>query len=862
MEQINAYLVLLPPWAYAVAGGLLVLVLAAVAARIVLRRRFQAALWEAMQAPHRAGQLLKERYPARALLRRTRLVENFAEKFGHDIIALSGIDELWIKRLAARKGRRDFQRVLIYAPDKGLFQCFLAALEKSRLAPDLKRWIDASGDFLPLRRLAYAGRGRAFDGRKGYAIFSDKVDLLREMMGDPEWPARYFAAKILVHDEDERTRKALLQSLRDSHPLVRKTVIQELRVTEQRESFYLELFQAFTTDPAYEIRKTAWDRTHREFMEFYALDSKGLDDDAVFHVLELLRPGMQEDESFAMTYLESDDLELRLPAAQFLDRVGALARLFHDVHMGDRKGLKRNLELLEKAGEVNTVGFLAAVEGTDNPASMLVCAKILASHAHLGHLTTTLARKTFSIDTGSKELEELYRAVLACIAESGDDGAMTLLDAELKKHGAEEGRLNMLLEAMPPRSAPFCLDTLIAFLETPGFPAYDALRGALGRMPRGLVLPRVTEIVKRSREECPHSVKMAALRVLGEMELPYCLQLVLENMPVLPPEEARDFMAALTNYPKPLLREKLGKYINSSDSNIRASIITALPLTGETSLAKMLQSSMKDADPDVRIATIWALVEFKDSKLLDDQFNILRDPVERVRIEAARALGRHGSDKALQKFNELLQEDEVLPVKAAAVEGLAYSGSAKAVDLLVDRLGQDDLEPELLPPIIAALARKTQRREVEKLLDQFKDADPRLKERLTESFKAMGDDGAEIMLELLKEDIPSLKPFITEVLETTGYVESRIRLLSHREPVRRREAAQFLSVVGTHAAFRGIVMAARDPDDEVRVLVIKALERLETKDGKTLLKELENDPERRVRKYTHWALERLRAKAL
>jgi hypothetical protein len=122
--------------------------------------------------------------------------------------------------------------------------------------------------------------------------------------------------------------------------------------------------------------------------------------------------------------------------------------------------------------------------------------------------------------------------------------------------------------------------------------------------------------------------------------------------------------------------------------------------------------------------------------------------------------------------------------------------------------------------------------------------------------------GESAVEELLKEDIPSLKPFITEILDKTGFVEDRIRRLSHRDPLVRRESAGFLSLLGSAAAFRGLVMAARDPDEDVRVQVVKALERLETKKGREILKSLENDPERRIRKYTAWAMERLRAKEL
>ena len=57
-------------------------------------------------------------------------------------------------------------------------------------------------------------------------------------------------------------------------------------------------------------------------------------------------------------------------------------------------------------------------------------------------------------------------------------------------------------------------------------------------------------------------------------------------------------------------------------------------------------------------------------------------------------------------------------------------------------------------------------------------------------------------------------------------------------------------------------MASRDPDREVRINVVRALEKLETKEGKQILKALEEDPDGKIRKYTHWALERLRAKEL
>ena len=126
----------------------------------------------------------------------------------------------------------------------------------------------------------------------------------------------------------------------------------------------------------------------------------------------------------------------------------------------------------------------------------------------------------------------------------------------------------------------------------------------------------------------------------------------------------------------------------------------------------------------------------------------------------------------------------------------------------------------------------------------------------------MGEESEQAIRGVLDQDILSLKPYLAEILGATGYVESRIRMLNHRDPKVRRAAALFLSKVGSKAAFRGIVMAARDPDSEVRVQVTKALERLATKEGSQILNALEEDPDRRIRKYTHWAIERIKAKSL
>jgi HEAT repeat protein len=61
----------------------------------------------------------------------------------------------------------------------------------------------------------------------------------------------------------------------------------------------------------------------------------------------------------------------------------------------------------------------------------------------------------------------------------------------------------------------------------------------------------------------------------------------------------------------------------------------------------------------------------------------------------------------------------------------------------------------------------------------------------------------------------------------------------------------------TLSAYRGLILAAKDPDQEVRVCVVKALEKVKNSQSREILEKLKEDPDNRIRKYTYWALERL-----
>jgi HEAT repeat protein len=858
MEKLSDFFSSLPIWLYIVVGVAVVTIVGLLIWRLISRGSFRRKLKRVIEDPQLVQPLIRDKTSGAALLRKSSIIEKMAEKGNPDLVELIGVDDLWVQNLKARKRKKDFMRILRYASRKGLFQCFLISMEKPNLAPILVSWLESTGEFLYMRKLAVAGIGEPFSGRQALEVFKEKLPEIREMTGDPEWPSRYFAVKVLLHDQDDRSARAVWEAFADPHPLVRKTAALEFQ-TDQTERLYKELAGLYLDDPVFEVRRAAWQRIHAGFEEYHSLDPASLTEKQTFHVLELLDPQAEGDRDFALRFLDSENLELRRSAAAFLDRCGLLKKLCLEADFEDQEALERNQGLLKKAAEVNVTGFLSSVRESQKTAPLLICAKILAKRGDRSHITT-LARKVFGQFSGQPDLHELYQATATSVSTRGDEESLRLLNRELQRWGTDREMMEFLLPLVPTRGDFLFLERLFDFLLNPGFPAKESLRSCLIDMSRPEVLDRVLEILRADRDAYPHVVRMEAVKLLGEMKLPYCLQILLENLFILPVEEAREFTRVLSQFPTELFKEKVTDLIESADAKVRAALIASLSVTEDRSFLRSIRLALKDADPDVRIAAVWALVEFQDYRSLKQAASLLRDPVERVRSAVGRAFGTYGSDEALAQLREVLfDENEVDTVKKACIQGLGSSSALKAVDILLENLESGD---GLTEQVIEVLARDAVKKKLNRIVEHFKDAPPSLRDKITSAFVAMKEAGEESIIELLQEDISSLKPYLDSILEKTGYVEDKIRKLRHRSPAVRRDAAAFLSLVGTQSAFRGMVMAARDPDEEVRVKVIKALEKLETDEGKEILQTLENDPDKKVRTYTQWALERLRAKAL
>lgn len=760
-----------------------------------------------------------------------------------------------LARFSRRPNRKKAQLIIDHYPDEGLFTVFCVALEKKKIATLLLAWIERSDDFFALRRLALSGKGELFDGEKARNLFSEHLDRIRELTGDPEWAARYLAVKILLHDDDHRSFRSIEELFHDPHPLIRKTIAEEYTAFEDAGTFQLVLDSYLCDDAAYEVRKSAAERLEKDFQGRKDIIIEDLSEQAVIHICEQLKPAVPEDRSLALLLLDDDRLEIRYAAARFLEEAGVLDELFLKMSEDDSSLVDRNRRLLSKAVEVQVCAFLEKAAGTNEQVCLETAIQILRSSGRRG-LIAIVAEKVFS-----SKMQSLLPLMLDCIEHRGGEAAVILMAAETERRCKDGDPLAVdFLKHLPGGYEHIVMPMLLRLLKRDHCSYRDALHDAFLRYESSLFLRQLFDILKGGRSSYSHTVRISALILLGKLKLSYCMQFLLEQMPVLPFEEARDFSLHLKEYAGKLFEQRVLESLDLDDGKVRAALICAIPATGLKSFLKPIRQAVSDADPEVRRAAVWALLDYGDQRSVNSSVDLLRDPVERVRMEAARALGSRGGEKVLDQFHDLLlDQNEVDTVKKAAIKGLAASSSARAVDLLVEGLSRED---SLQASFSSALSLKRDSVSLTRMVEQLKDAEPRLRELILESFREMGEEGESVLLQLLKEEIGSLKSSVSEALEASGFVEHCIRDLNHRDPKKRKDAAAQLALIGTKAAFRGIVLASRDPDQDVRVMVAKALEKLGSESGKEILEELKQDPDKRIRKYTLWALERLKAKEL
>jgi len=716
-------------------------------------------------------------------------------------------------------------------------------------------WTQNDGEEKVIRQLAESCRGEDFHPAFGKMFLEKNSALLRELTGEPEWYPRYFAYKILLLDTEKLTIRCMEDGLKDPHPLIRKIITE--KITLESAKTWAVLWDKLIHDPAFEVREVSRKRIKMEFMDRYNPKAAKLDELESVRVLELLDQSCQEDINFAMSSLESTCQATCYHAAVFLQKCGVLSSLLAKNSLEDSATLEYSVSTLTKALLVNVSGFLNDYPSGDG-APLLVISRVLSCSAATQENIYDLVVKVFAFFSG-KRLEpstlEIYTKTLEAVNNNGCSKSFEKVAEELTSRENDQTFLDIILPRIPKKAEVLLSPILFRFLKNTSFPAREALVCLLGNFEANVVLPRIFQILNGGQVDHHHLIRSSALKILARLHLPFCLQKLLESLPTLKPEELDEFANLLSNYPPDLFEKIARNLLSSHDAQIRASLITILPATKNTGFLKEIRSALKDIDPDVRVAAIKALLGYGEVRLLNQETSMLHDPVERVRLVTAEVIARHGNAAAMEILENIVNNpNETDVVKLSVISGLGFAAGAPGIKILVSVL---DSQSEFHIHAENSLAMRIAKRDITQLIEIFRDAEPSLREKLIPVFKAQGKKAEPQILEILKDEVASFKPYLVKILEETGYIDEAKRRLSDRNVEERRKAALMLSLMDTLSAFRGLVIAAKDPDQEVRVCVVKALEKLKSDHSRNILEKLKEDPDSRIRKYTYWALERL-----
>lgn len=788
-------------------------------------------------------------------------IEKLSIKHNINLPVLLGLDDLWIKQIKKNGRKKIIKKVLKYSPDKGLFAVMKSSLKNNKLQSILLEWIDKSGEFMVLRKIALSGNGEFFDGQKALLLFNNRIDEINEMLGDYEWKSRYFAINILIFKEGERSETAVWESFNDPSVFVRISTV-KLFVSDKREKFYNILKLLILNDPSFEVRKAARSRISSDFQDLYEIAPFKLSITQQLHLIELMDPESKQDENIAIEFMRTGNKELELYASRFLSKNGTLRRLFLSADPGYAKGFEDTFSILKIAIGVNCISFIDLTDSDISPGALLLASRILMENGDR-NIILNLLKNVLKFSKKQREVhpyKEIYENSFISACKRGTDETLELLNSEIKNRKYDHSFQKWILEKIPADRENIFAPTLLEFLKDKQYNSSKELRKALIKLPVSSILSEIIDILKKDNNLWITDIRMEALKVLGSINLPHCTQYILENLYILPLDEAKQYSLLLIENDTKAFRSKVKNILDFGDASSISHIIAALPENERKVFLPEIRKSLHDSNPEVRIAAVWALSDYNKGEFLSSCFDLLRDPVESVRKEVGMTLATLGNPKTLSVLKQsLFDSNESLSVKNAVLHGLSISKSEDILEILLLKLEENI---ELQEEIILTLSKKDSKEDLIKILNFMEKTTPSVRHNIIKAIKIMGDKAESIIEILLFSANKIVHKHAVTILDDSGIIDLRIRQLAHRDLPTRRKAAEFLLKTGTKKSFRGIILAAKDPDPEIRIQVIKALDLLNSTEGLSILEELKNDPEKRVKKYTLWALERYEAKQL
>ncbi|MEN9938302.1 MAG: hypothetical protein RLZZ387_4881 [Chloroflexota bacterium] len=582
------------------------------------------------------------------------------------------------------------------------------------------------------------------------------------------------------------------------------------------------------------------------FLAFAALDALARIGDEVpaAALLPLLRDPLLAEP--AVDLLGSlDDLTVVAPLAKALDEehipppavARALASLFEREEQVYGDGTPVADEARRAVSAVGAGRLLAALEGGREEEAPAL-ARVLS---WLGdpQLTQALTRQIARPSVAGVVADALVRA-----GADGVERLLTLLDTD------NDAVIATAVAALGRIGAPRAVPPLTRLLEQEGEVAIVAA-GALAHIGDRRPFEELIGMLRRP-DAAVRQAAVGALNAIGHPDMAARAAVLLDD-PDPHVREAAVQIAGYFGYPActPALLERC----HDPDERVRRAAVAQLPFVEDARALPMLAAALGDATPAVRAAAARALAHAPLPDALPLLLSALADSDRWTRYYAAQALGRHQAGAAEQALARVIEEDQAVPVRLAAVEALGRIGERGAVATIARQAAADNTElagaalhalgaiggPEARRALHAALgARDTARRAAaaEALGHSGDPADIPLLRQVAEGDRAsevraaavagLGatDAGAPALVTLAAD--PALRQAAVAALVAGGerWIETVAGGLRHPSAAVRRAMVEVLARIRRPTASAQVRAALADSDPAVRAAAEAALQRM------------------------------------
>ena len=659
---------------------------------------------------------------------------------------------------------------------------------------------------------------------------------------------------ILLYSQSTRAARLMWEGLTDSRGEIRTLIVKWFR-SRDRQKLYNRLFRMYLSDPVWEVRKSARQRIRKDFSDLFSINPENLSKIEKIHCIELLEKDSVMDHDLAYRFLLESEPGIALNASMYLEKEGCLDKLTGKASLSDMDDYKRRKELLEAASRCGVTSFMDKIENFRSKGSLCIAMELMASDG-FSRIPEKLIASAMAIKEKSPYINTVKKTALLNLLKLTSKESFSLLHTLLQEYKTNREYLKVIFQNIPAESALEVYPDLIGFLKDETFGSEEELILSFKRLPVSYSLRDMHEIVRNSN--IPVVVRRRALSVLCHYNDKSTILFILENLSLFSRTEMVELGINASEWYEQEFLELAENLFTHCDGSAKNALMSLLAVSGISRFIPQMEEALSDADPSTRMVAVESLSLLKSSSSLEKIIPLLSDPEESVRGEAAADLIAWNQEETFNELQQILfDSNETEEVCRTIIDAWGMSGNIKSLSMLIPLI---EKKPELEEPIHHALMNKGTPEEIRILLEYFQSGTPALRKSLTALFIATGEPLEEELLLFLKDsDATGLHKSISKILEETGYVDICINKLKSRKKEVRKQAAEELILINTRKAWRGLVLAVKDINREIRILAIRAMVKLKDLDSERILEELKSDPDKKVKKFTLWALEKIEA---